>query len=365
MKILDRYIMKLFVINLVILGLVMIALVLLLDLIMNFDEFAAAGERLGRDSSFFVATLRAIVDFYGPWLALLFVYIAGLLPIGAAGFTLASLIRNRELVAMLAGGVSLFRIAMPVLILGFAVNALLFVDQEFIIPRLAYKIARSHSDIKYGAIQPFSPRFVPDGNDALFTAARFDARTETMEHLTILQRDPQGRTIARITASQAVWDEANDRWELINGFATFHRADPERGHEVPFIATDLDPTALVLRQNANFRQLLSLRQLDDLLQRSRVVDVEELTRIRHSRFSMPVMNMMILAMGLPFFLLREPARNLLIQSIKALCVCVGAWAGGFVMLQMVGVGLPPPAIAWLPVLLYLPAAFYLMETLET
>jgi lipopolysaccharide export system permease protein len=386
MKTLDRYILRQFATNFVILFLVMTMLVVTLDLIVNFDEFVKAGQQVeGNWLTHLVATLAAVADFYGPHALLFYVYLSGLLPVAAAGFTLASMHRNRELIAMMAGGISLYRIAMPILLAGFIAAGLLFVDQQFVLPSLAEKLSRGHADMQYGYRRPFPVHFVPDSNGSLWTAGSFDTRTSTMTQLTILRREMLepgvfSRAVERITADQATWDDASSGWQLINGYSV-RRQSPEQdvtaavsgsgapatldqAVEVQFISTDLDPTTLRLHRDAKFRELLSVQQLTALMRKGRTVDVRELQQILHSRFSLVVMNVLVLVMGLPYFLLRAPA-NLLLQTVKAAVLCLGAWLGGFIMLQ-IGPGLLPPAvIAWLPVVIYTPVAFFLLDRVET
>ena len=406
MRILDRYIIRLFLLNLLILFVVVIGLIVLLDLIINFDEFVQAAQRMEGDGWGRVAgTARVIVDFYTPLVFLFYVYLAGLLPLGAAAFTLATLIRNRELTAMLAGGVSMYRIAMPILVLGFGVNLLMVADQELVLPELARKVGRSHSDLKEGGARAIELRFAPDGKGALFTARAFDPQSGVMKDLTILRRRPTGdgtygRAVERITADRATWNEANGGWVLENGVAVRReiqrdtdstaergsaapafasvRSDPQTNsgagsgaldarehYAIDFFPSDLDPTTIMLREKSRYRQLLSLRQLGEMIEKPEIVNAGELHRIRHTRFSMVVVNMLILAMGLPYFLRRAPG-NLMVPSVKAAALGVGAWGGGFILVQVpAGDLLPPAAVAWLPVAIYLPIAFYLMDSVET
>src|ERR1043165_8386447 len=102
MSILDRYISRQFLFNFVTLFVVIGGLYVLLDLIVNFDEFVKAAQRTESQGVIERAgeTAYKIWDFYWPSMFQLYNYMAGLLPVGAAGFTLAGLVRNRELVAM-------------------------------------------------------------------------------------------------------------------------------------------------------------------------------------------------------------------------------------------------------------------------
>jgi lipopolysaccharide export system permease protein len=377
MTTLDRYIIRQFLVNYLVLLAVLMSLIVLLDVIINLDELVEVGGAADIGlAARIVSTAMRLVDFYLPMCLFFFVYVAGLVAILAAGFTLASLIRNRELVAMLAGGVSLYRVAMPIFAMGLAGQLLLIADQEWALPAVAHKVGRSHAEAAQGKAKSVSIHFVPDGQNALFTAHSFDADVGTMTDVSILQRDERGQTVARITAVQAIWDPSRQGWELVNAFAAPTRiagqlqsseaggAGTTVAQPVEFIATDLDPTTIVLRQNAHLRQLLSIGQLGDLEDKPHIVDPHEIRRIRHSRISLPLMNMMILAMGLPFFLIRVPG-NLLMQSIKGLLVCIPAWGGGFVTLYISTTAVPPAVIAYLPIAAFVPVAFYLMDNLET
>jgi len=391
-KVLDRYIIRQFLINYIVLFAVLLMLIITLDLITNLDEFTQIADRMedASGAAQLGAVLWAIVDFYVPQIFLYYVYAAGVLPIAAAGFTFASLARHRELTAMLAGGISLYRVAVPVLLMGCAMSGLVLLDQELVMPALREKLARSQSHMKHGGIRPFTVEFVPDIADVdedgvaernlLFYARTYDNQTQAMDRVTILRRDTDGRAVEKITAAQAEWDDERGGWELIDGYSVrqaptdatrVRQIDPE---PVSFIASGLDPITLMLHRNSRMRQLLSLRELSQLMDRGgAIVPTGELERLRHGRFSLMVINVLILAMGLPFFLVRRPV-NLLTASVKAAPLCLGAWAGSFIMMQIGGGEIPPalgggeipPALAaWLPTVIYLPVALFMLDRIET
>ena len=79
---------------------------------------------------------------------------------------------------------------------------------------------------------------------------------------------------------------------------------------------------------------------------------------------MLLVNALVLVMALRFFLLRSPA-NLMWETIKACVMCLGAWGGSLVALQMPSVWLNPVAAAWLPVLILLPVATWHLVKLKT
>ncbi|MCL2330161.1 MAG: LptF/LptG family permease, partial [Phycisphaerae bacterium] len=139
MKILDRYILKSFFYSYFMSLFVMISMYVVLDLFVNFDKFT------GKPA---FTVLRNIIDFYGYNVPLYFSQLSGVITSFAACITMARLHRQNEVTAMLASGSSLYRIALPIIFAGLAMNALLVIDQEVILPSVADKLARDRTDVE-------------------------------------------------------------------------------------------------------------------------------------------------------------------------------------------------------------------------
>lgn len=374
MKILDRYVVRLFLINFVILAVAFLFLFLVVDLIVDLDEFLEAGRvRAGEFGGVLWATLWAIWDYYGPVFLLLYVFFSGLLVVGAMGFSFAGLTRSGELVAMLTSGISVYRLAAPVVVVGCCLNALTLPLQETVIPRFAHKLMRSKSQVRYEAISAFEVLYAVDGQGRLLSAARFDPTLDQpmLSGVTILDRDAWGRTVRRITAEQAFWDESRGEWELVGGLAI----RPSWGGEgvsgaggrpvevVEFFATDLSPQVLLAERASIYPRLLSFAELNRLAS-SPAVDTGPIRQIMHSRFSVVILNVLILVMALRFFLQREPTRTLR-QGVTGAAAALGAWGVGLMILQVGSAQLNPVAAAWLPVVIFLPISAAMLQTIKS
>lgn len=372
MKTLDKYIVRQFLINFGILFLVMMSLFVLVDLLIDLDEFLQAGRQWAENyGGVLPATLVAIGDYYGPMMVLVYVFVSGLLVVGAMGFTLAGLQRTRELTAMVASGISMYRIAAPMLVAGIALNALSLPVQEMVVPKLADKLARSKSDVKREAVETFPVRFTSDERGNLIDAQTFDPEKQMLSGVTIIVRSEQGLTQRRITATQAFWDEDNQGWQLYpSGYVVepLPRDAPpvQEPEEVTFFPTELSPTVLLARRASIYARLFSLEELQTV-QDNPAIDAssrEQITRIMWSRFSLAVMNVLIMVMGMSFFL-QLGQGNLLMQAVQAAGVCLGAWGGGLLLLQAGAGWLNPVASAWLPVVIYLPVSAVLLQFVKT
>lgn len=377
MKTLDRYIIRNVLINFVVLLISFMMLFVVVDFIIDIDEFLKVG-RAWKDSyggSITIATIVGIADYYGPIVVLLYVFLSGLLVTAAMGFTLASMARSRELVAVVASGVSLYRMATPILGVGLALSLLNLPIQEVVIPHLAPKLAREKSKIAAQSQPGRTFHYVADGQGHLFSARRFNSDLGELTGVDVLMRNAAGQPTRRVTADKAVWDEARSGWSLVQGYAVAAMSSPDAavpgldaGRPVPmeFISTTLSPTVLLARRATIYPRLLSMHDLSRLRENPAVEASRRanLVQIMWGRFSLLVLNVLILAMGLPFFLRRLPG-NLLSVAVKAAGVTILAWAVGVVLLQIAPGGLNPVAAAWLPVALYLPVAAVLLQFIRT
>ena len=99
----------------------------------------------------------------------------------------------------------------------------------------------------------------------------------------------------------------------------------------------------------------STSQINQMLASRGVVDADALARFKYSRFAAVLINMLLLIITLPFFLLREPA-NLLLQSLWCAAVAVPGMIAALIGLTVELPGIPPAAGVFLPVAILIPIA---------
>ena len=391
----DRYIIGRFLMNFAILFSLLFVFAMSVDLILQLDEFVEAAKMelkdQSRDADFgavLFSVLKLVIGFHGPRVFQFYGYLVGLVSIGALGFTLAQMIRYRELVALLATGTSMHRIAMPFIVAAFGLNMLQIANAELILPKLAPQLMRKHGEIRASSAGPFAVGFTRDGNNSLIQSPRFDPRTGVLESPLILQRDAGGRATRRITAREARWDAHAGGWRLADGVAetlqaqdaasaaddlqairqgaddsTIMSAEAQR-ESIEIVLSDVTPQILTLRQYAQYASMLSLRQINEMMKSPDVVDTALLDRYRYSRLATLCINMLVLVISLPFFLLREPA-NLLQQSVLCAATSVPAMVGAVIMLSLRLPGIAPALSVFLPPITLIPVALWRMMYLKT
>lgn len=377
MKILDWYILKQFLINFVILLFVFSLLFVAVNVLVDLDEFIEAGRLHPVMGNKLLGTLYSVFDYNAPMVVLLFVYFSGLIAVAAMGFTFAGLYRTGELTAMVTSGISMFRIAAPIIIMGGVLNMLALPVQEYAIPPLAPKILRNKGQVNIQSFNQFDVRYVPDSSRrVLLSATEFDNKAERLRDVVILERGDEKMASARVTATSATWDEEKQGWNLVNGYRIYRGGGPAtlgdeaaagRRESVSFYPLEISPSVLFARRQGLYARLLSFQDVQKLMQNAVIINsgqTDALRQIMHSRFSLLAVNMLVLVMGLPFFLLREPV-NMLLQGVKASAVCLGAWCTGLVVLQVGAGEINPVTAAWLPVAIFLPLAAALVMRIKT
>ena len=376
MILLDRVVLRRFLGSFLLLFAIFFLLAVALDVVLQIDEFVDVSKEAvaaGRFESLPVAVAVAILDFHGPRLFQLFGFMVGLVAVAAAGFTLSSMVKHRELVAIAAAGIGLVRVGLVILAGAFALNLLALVNGELVLPRLAPMLMRKHDAILARGLREYEVPLTRDADNALLRAVRFDPDAGRLDEPLLLRRDDLGRAVERISARSAVWDEDASAWILEDGEAIEIRAAGEdaaagdrvvrRSRPIDRIETDLSPSSLLVRRSAEYAQLLGLVEIQRLREGAGP-EADVLARAYYGRFAQVAVNLLVLATVLPCFLLREP-RPLLAQSARAAAIAVPGILGSIAVMTVEIPGLSPALSAFLPAALLLPIAAARLAWLES
>ncbi|MCH7526182.1 MAG: LptF/LptG family permease [Planctomycetes bacterium] len=367
MTILDRYILRGLIVNYLITLAIMLSLYLVLDLFFNIDEFTESGEGV-------LSILGNIAGYYKAHSLLYFAQLSGVIMLFACMATLARMRRANELIAVLTSGVSLYRVAVPVLAFGLLTTVLWYVDTEVLIPSVGHELARRHEDASGSKAR--GVWFLVDTDGALLSARRFFPRAQRMEQLLILHRDESGALVKVIEADAAQWKPipghpAGGVWKLERGIERRRVRRDDRfgsGHEefevpVSQYAGALDPAAIEMRQSQQWISYLSSSKLSALGERDPSL-LNQIRQVKHTRFTTPLVHLLMLLLGLPFFLRRESA-NIVADAGKCLVVCglcfLLAFAGENFVRPTTLSALP----AWLPLIVFTPVAVILVDRIKT
>ena len=379
MRIIDRYVFSSFLRNYLISFMVLIGMYVVLDMVFHFDELVdvdATAEAGALANT--LGMLWNILDYYFYQSFLFFVHLSGIIPVVAAAFTLLRLSRFGELTALLAAGVPLLRVAAPIIIASVVLNALLIVDQELVIPAMIPKLSRSHGEMHTGS-KHVAVMAVQDENNAMLYAARYvppgpqNRGLATMLDIDVLERNDRLLTAAKISAKKAEWDPRASAWRLEQGVRIAQLLPDQRPvrEDVTLWKTSITPQEIDLYRNTDFVELLSTERINGLLERPKSFGAANLQRVKHSRFTQPIMNVILLLLAIPCVLTREPGK---LKQGATVCLALMGLAMGSIFLCQQIANTPPnaaiaaqwPAImAWVPIFVFGPLSVFLLDRIKT
>lgn len=381
MKRLDAYILNGFIFSFLVVFLSMVALSIMVDVVVNLDEFLEEGGEAGSLGAWQLAGHMARYYFFRTFEY--FQMLCGAAMLVGAAFAVARLNKHNELVAFIASGVSVYRLLWPLIVAGVVISGLYVLNQELVLPGLIDQlIADRAPTAKSGA---FPVKYVRDGRNSLIFAPSFDPSTETMEaaveqtpdgdlaitrRVTIAGRDPKtDENRWFIEAERAEYDAARGGWRLMGGkrWSTHAGDDLVVAEEEPidFYETDLTPEILWREHRRNYQRFLSFAQLYEILHSGSQPNPAAYEVTMHQHFARPLLNLVILLMGLPFVVGYEGKSYFISISI-----CIGLFVlvlgTDYVATEFGSKGHIPPILgAYLPVLLFAPVAVLSMDGVRT
>ena len=288
--------------------------------------------------------------------------------------TFGSLGRTSELTAMKATGISLYRVVAPILVIAAVLSVALFAFDEVYLPTANRRQEALLSVIKGKPSQTFlrpdrkwiSGQVLKNGDPTrIFYYQFFDPDKDVFANLTVFEFQPGSFALTRrIFASNAHWDEHDERWILDNGWQrTFN------GETISSFKTfDSSPFPEIREQPSYFKKEERPSQEMSYDELSRYIrDLQQsgfdTTRLRvalNRKLAYPLITLVMAIVAVPFAL-SAGKRGSIAGLGAAVGVAIAYWiiAGIFENLGDVN-SLPAILAAWSPDLLFAMAGSYLL-----
>jgi LPS export ABC transporter permease LptF/LPS export ABC transporter permease LptG len=286
--------------------------------------------------------------------------------------TFGVLSRRNEMTAVKAGGVSLYRATLPVLMIGLFASVLMFASSELVLPDT---VRISNQDLNVIKGRPPQSNSAMDrrwllGTDGRLYNYEFVTRGPgpeaiTLYGLSVYDLDVKAWSLhERLFARRAAWKDG--LYELERGFRhtfgahpTFEPFQQRRTREIdsPAYFKREEPQSDTLGYRALQRQIASLR--------SKGVDVVGLEVQLNKKFAYPMVAVVMTIIGIPFSFV--VAKRGALYGIAASIVIAAVYWGALAVFEGLGnvAVLPPGLAAWTPDIVFGAAGLYLMLTLDT
>ncbi len=366
--IIDRYVSREYLISYLIAIGVLLGLRVLVDVFVQLDEFV---ESKDGESPNMLMVIGYIFNFYGPKIFEYFRDLSGTIVLIAAAFSLSRMTRQNELVAILSSGISLKRVIAPIVILGVLLNGLMIIDQEYILPRLAHKLVRNHDEMAGARSFPVRLLADHDGAALLYSASYNPINSEMDKPLIVFRNNAAMESV--IKADSAVWNPVNQSWSLINGFRYTQSIDPKEAKvAVSEYPSEITPEYLSVQRNSSYKSLMSSEELTKFISRGGLKSAEKSEALseKHARFTDPIINMIMLLVGLPMLVTREKKQNK-IAYIYMFCGAGGCFLATFACKLLassdiyVSNDLQRAMISFLPIIIFAPVSLLAVDAIKT
>jgi lipopolysaccharide export system permease protein len=376
MTIFDRYVARLFLRVSLVCFAGMAGLYCVFDAFNNMDEIVELGKKLG-------GIPQVLADYYGPRIPWFFDRTSALIALIAALFAVNSLQRTNELTAVMAAGISKGRVIRPIIIAVVLVALLAAANREFLLPQIRDRLVRNAQDWMGQSAQPVQPT-TDNRTEILLGGKAVFVGQNRIEQPNFQLYERHGEFGRYLQAENAFYRTAeNDRPA---GYLLDEVTDPKNpaAHAsvlidgLPFILTPQDhswlkPNQLFVASDISFPQLAggnTWRQYAstfELIQQLRnpSLDYGLDSRVAvHARFVQPFLDMTLFLLGIPLVLTREN-RNIFVAVGWCFLIVFVFFLVVFSSQALGNSGhiLTPSLAAWLPLIIFLPVAAVVSQSL--
>ena len=287
--------------------------------------------------------------------------------------TFGVLTKQNEVTAFKACGVSLHRLALPVLISSAVCSVGLFAFDHYYVPGANRKQDALRNEIKGRATQTYyrpDRKWIFGAGPRIFYYRYFDLSEKMMMGVSVFELDPGTFHMTRqISAQQARWSPSLKTWIFESGWSSDFRGTRRVSYNAfaantfPELteAPDYFLTEAMQDKQMNFRQLD--RYIGDLQQRG--FDTVKLRVQFYRKFSVPLFALIMALLAVPFsFLVGN--RGAMAGVGVSIVIAISYWGVGTLFEKIGDVNqLPPSVAAWSPDAVFSLAGLYLLLRLRS
>jgi LPS export ABC transporter permease LptG/LPS export ABC transporter permease LptF len=288
--------------------------------------------------------------------------------------TFGVLTKQNEITAFKACGVSLYRLAVPILITSFLLSLALFGFDHYYIPGANRKQEAIRNEIKGKAVQTYyrpDRKWIMGAGSRIYYYRYFDMSERAMLGVSVFELDPATFHLTRqISADRAHWNPQLKTWVFENGWFSDFKGLSREGGTKEFPATTFSElteppeyflTEAMQDKQMNFRQLD--RYIHDLQQRG--FDTVKLRVQFYRKFAVPLIVLIMALIAIPFsFLVGN--RGAMAGIGVSLVIALSYWGIDILFAKLGDVNqLPPMLAAWAPDAVFSLAGLYLLLRLRS
>ncbi len=283
------------------------------------------------------------------------------------------LTKRNEVTAFKACGVSLYRLALPVLLVALGTSGGLFLFDHYVLPEANRRQDAIRNQIKGRPVRTYlrpDRQWIFGRGSRIYYYNYFDPARGMLGGVNVFEFEPDRFRLARhISAQRAQWNEPLGRWVFEEGWARTIRDIQVSGYETFTVKvfSELDEPPGYFLKEVKPHQQMNYRDLRDY-----ILDLTQsgfdTVRLRvqlHKKFSFPVFAFIMGLLAVPFAFLTGN-RGALAGVAVSLGIAIVYWSVNALFEQMGNLNQLPAALAaWSPDAIFALAGTYFLLRLRT
>lgn len=292
----------------------------------------------------------------------------------AAQICFGILTKYNEVTAFKAGGVSVHRLALPVLFASLVVSGLLFAFDHYYIPEANRRQEMLRAVIKNATVETYlnpNRQWVFGDGPRIYNFKYLDARHRMMSKVNVYELDMSSfRIVHQISADSARWDPGLKTWVFTNGLSidSTRPNAPYKyfyGGSASFPELTESPKWFV-KEEKQYKEMnfLELKNYIHELKTSGV-DTTPLQVEYYKKFAIPLFALIMAMLSIPFAF-TAGRRGAMTGVAVSLGIAIAYWTLGTVSDQLGDLNqLPAAMAAWSPDAIFSLAGLYFMARMKT
>lgn len=286
----------------------------------------------------------------------------------AALFTLTSMNKSNELVALFSLGYSLWRVSLPILCLCAVISAFSFFIGDRVLPVLnqkrdyVYYVEIRKKPGRYQTVR--TNRIWYRSENIIFNIQSLEAEQGRAQGLNMYYFDDDWRLVQLIKAKDIRF--LNEKsWELLNGTLTIFAEESSFPLTRPFQSKVVQVSEDIadIRSAPKTSEIMSIKDLKRFITKNKELGLNTLRfeTDYHAKIAFAAAGFILALLGIPFTAKRERSGGAMVSIAIASALAAGYWMsfGASVSLGYHGL-LPPLVAAWLPNFVLVGISTYLL-----
>jgi lipopolysaccharide export system permease protein len=287
--------------------------------------------------------------------------------------TIGILSKNNEITAMKSGGISIYKISVPLVMIALIITALSFANSEYVTPYTNMRVTNIKNSVKKKTQRSFfkHDKIWYAGKGLVYNIDYFDSKANCLYGITIFNFDDEFNLTKRIDAKTGVYRDG--AWVLsgvlIRGFSLNNKnIEITRVEEHTEKEVHIPETPKSLKEVRKKAEEMNYNELKRFIAKIKSEGHEspEYEVDLQAKLAMPFISVIMTIIGIPFALRKERSGSIAVGVGASIVIGFFYWITLSFAISLGHAGVLPPIIAaWVSLFIFLLIGAYMFSTISS